>query len=142
MLFVCLGNICRSPLAEGALRKAAEDAGLDIEIDSARDRPLACRQAARSAGAGHRAAPWRRHFRPARRQSRPCDYTRFTALFAADHDNLREIKARAPIGATAEIALILDAVPGRKGLRLPIPITAAKSISRTPGKMYRWRRER
>lgn len=33
-LFVCLGNICRSPLAEAAMRKAAERAGLDVLIDS------------------------------------------------------------------------------------------------------------
>jgi protein-tyrosine phosphatase len=35
LLFVCLGNICRSPLAEGIARKKATEMGLDIEIDSA-----------------------------------------------------------------------------------------------------------
>ncbi len=35
VLMVCLGNICRSPIAEGVLRKKAIDAGLDWEIDSA-----------------------------------------------------------------------------------------------------------
>ena len=35
ILMVCLGNICRSPLAEGILRKKATEHGLDIEIDSA-----------------------------------------------------------------------------------------------------------
>lgn len=35
VLMVCLGNICRSPLAEGILRVKAEKAGLDIQIDSA-----------------------------------------------------------------------------------------------------------
>ena len=35
VLMVCLGNICRSPIAEGVLRKKALDAGLDWEIDSA-----------------------------------------------------------------------------------------------------------
>lgn len=35
VLMVCLGNICRSPLAEGLLRKKAEERGLDIEVDSA-----------------------------------------------------------------------------------------------------------
>ena len=35
ILMVCLGNICRSPLAEGILRKHAELAGLDWHIDSA-----------------------------------------------------------------------------------------------------------
>lgn len=35
VLLVCLGNICRSPTAEAAVREAAEEAGLDIQIDSA-----------------------------------------------------------------------------------------------------------
>ena len=35
ILFVCLGNICRSPLAEGILRSKAMEYGLDFEIDSA-----------------------------------------------------------------------------------------------------------
>jgi protein-tyrosine phosphatase len=35
ILMVCLGNICRSPLAEGILRVKAEKAGIDITIDSA-----------------------------------------------------------------------------------------------------------
>ena len=35
VLFVCLGNICRSPLAEAAFRAAAEDLGLDVHTDSA-----------------------------------------------------------------------------------------------------------
>ncbi len=34
ILFVCLGNICRSPLAEGILRQKAAEKGLDIEVDS------------------------------------------------------------------------------------------------------------
>ncbi|MFT4202317.1 MAG: low molecular weight protein-tyrosine-phosphatase [Chitinophagaceae bacterium] len=35
ILMVCLGNICRSPLAEGILRDKLERAGLDVEVDSA-----------------------------------------------------------------------------------------------------------
>jgi protein-tyrosine phosphatase len=35
ILCVCLGNICRSPLAEGILRKVAQEKGADIEVDSA-----------------------------------------------------------------------------------------------------------
>lgn len=35
VLMVCLGNICRSPMAEGILRHKAEEAGIDMEIDSA-----------------------------------------------------------------------------------------------------------
>lgn len=35
ILMVCLGNICRSPLADGILRKKIRESGLDIEVDSA-----------------------------------------------------------------------------------------------------------
>ncbi len=35
ILFVCLGNICRSPLAEGVMKKMCAERGLDWEIDSA-----------------------------------------------------------------------------------------------------------
>jgi protein-tyrosine phosphatase len=35
VIFVCLGNICRSPLAEGIARKFAQDRGLELSIDSA-----------------------------------------------------------------------------------------------------------
>jgi protein-tyrosine phosphatase len=35
ILMVCLGNICRSPLAEGILQKKAAEAGLNWEVDSA-----------------------------------------------------------------------------------------------------------
>ena len=35
ILFVCLGNICRSPMAETLLRKKTQDLSLDWEIDSA-----------------------------------------------------------------------------------------------------------
>lgn len=121
VLFVCLGNICRSPLAEGALRKAAAEAGLDIEIDSAgtgdwhvgsppdpRAQETALRYGADISGLRAR-------------QIDQGDYTRFTHIFAADHDNLCEITARAPLDAMAEIALILDAVPGREGAALADP---------------------
>lgn len=35
VLFVCMGNICRSPLAEGAFRSEAERLGLNVVVDSA-----------------------------------------------------------------------------------------------------------
>ncbi|WP_067790018.1 low molecular weight protein-tyrosine-phosphatase [Paraurantiacibacter namhicola] len=115
VLFVCLGNICRSPLAEGAFRQAASDAGLEAGADSAGtanyhvgklpdERSIA---AAREHGVDITAQR--------ARQLAAADYTRFTHIFALDEDNLADIRARAPKDATAEIALLMDAVPGQEG---------------------------
>jgi len=49
VLFVCLGNICRSPLAEAAMRQQAQRIGLAVDVDSA--------------GPGSRPQKWRRHQR-------------------------------------------------------------------------------
>ncbi len=115
VLFVCLGNICRSPLAEAALRAEADRAGLDIEIDSAGtgdwhvghppdDRAQAVAKANGIEISGYRG-----------RQVTADDFTRFTHIYALDADNLSRLRALAPSGATAKVALLLDAVPGRAG---------------------------
>jgi protein-tyrosine phosphatase len=115
ILFVCLGNICRSPLAEAAFRQEAERLGLEIEIDSAGtgnwhvgDPPdPRARAVAKAKGATID------HLRA--RQVAPEDYHRFTHIFALDSANLAAVRARASAGATAEVALLLDCVPGRAG---------------------------
>lgn len=121
VLFVCLGNICRSPMAEGAMRKAASEAGLGIEVDSA------------GTGAWHIGnPPDPRAIATAERHgvdiSRLCarqiceeDYTRFTHIFALDRDNLATIRGRRPRGSTSEIGLLLDMVPGREGQAVADP---------------------
>lgn len=115
VLFVCLGNICRSPLAEGALQAEATRLGLEIVVDSAGtgdwhagEPPDARAQAvARRHGvdiSGLRA-----------RQVRTDDFRRFTHVIALDHDNLANLRKLAPPDATAELSLLLDHVDGRKG---------------------------
>lgn len=115
ILLVCLGNICRSPLAEAALREAADRAGIDVIVDSAGtggwhagDPPDRRAQAmAREHGidiSGYRA-----------RQVTRDDFTRFTHIFALDSDNLADLDALTPPEATAELGLLLDLVPGREG---------------------------
>jgi protein-tyrosine phosphatase len=115
ILFVCLGNICRSPLAEAAFRQAADQAGLDVEIDSAgtgdwhvgEPPDPRAQQIAREHGVDIS------HLRG--RQLAPEDYRRFTHIFALDAKNLATIRERAPADATAEIGLLLDCVDGRCG---------------------------
>jgi protein-tyrosine phosphatase len=121
VLFVCLGNICRSPLAEAALRKAAGDAGLEVDIDSAGTadyhvgRPPDPRSVAEAAAFGIDIT----HLRA--RQVSADDFRRFTYIYALDHSNLRDLQRIAPGDGTARVALVLDAVPGRKGAPVADP---------------------
>ncbi|MCB2052169.1 MAG: low molecular weight phosphotyrosine protein phosphatase [Novosphingobium sp.] len=121
ILFVCLGNICRSPLAEAAFRRAAEDAGLDVQIDSA------------GTGDWHIGAPpdpraqaeARRHgldisFYRARQVAIE-DYRRFTHIFALDENNLADLRSRAPSDASARLSLLLDLVDGMEGQAVADP---------------------
>ena len=55
------------------------------------------------------------------RQVAAVDYRRFTDILALDRDNLSELRRRAPKDATARIALLMDAVPGRKGQAVTDP---------------------
>jgi protein-tyrosine phosphatase len=115
ILFVCLGNICRSPLAEGAFRAEAAGLGLDIEVDSAGtggwhrgeppdSRAIAAAKRGRVDISGQRA-----------RQVTIADFDRFDCIVALDTENLADLEAMRPPGSRAEISLLLDHVPGREG---------------------------
>ncbi|EQB08969.1 low molecular weight protein-tyrosine-phosphatase [Novosphingobium lindaniclasticum] len=115
VLFVCLGNICRSPLAEAALREAAEAAGLNIEIDSAGTGnwhvgkgpdPRSCAAALRH---GIDISAYRA------RQVSPDDFLRFDRIVALDARNLADLRQLAPPGGKARLSLLLDHVPGLEG---------------------------
>ncbi len=121
VLFVCLGNICRSPLAEAAFRARADAAGLDVEVDSA------------GTGSWHvgKAPDWRAQRVAARhgvdistyrgRQIDRQDFDRFTYICALDHQNLADLQAMAPDGVGAKIGLLLDLVEGREGQAVDDP---------------------
>src|SRR3954469_11564838 len=121
ILFVCLGNICRSPLAEAAFRSEAERLGLAVEVDSA------------GTGDWHRGHPPDRratavagrngidisHLRA--RQVRPEDFDRFDHIVALDRQNLRDLRRLQPPGSKAELSLLLDHVEGREGQAVADP---------------------
>ena len=115
ILFVCLGNICRSPLAEGALRVEAARLKLDLIVDSAGTgnwhvgEPPDARAVAVAARHGVDVSGLRA------RQVRRADFHRFTHVIALDHDNLVDLRRLAPPDAAAELSLLLDHVPGREG---------------------------
>lgn len=121
ILFVCLGNICRSPLAEGALRVEAARLKLDLIVDSAgtgnwhAGEPPDARAVAVAARHGVDISGLRA------RQVRRADFRRFTHVIALDHDNLADLRRLAPPDAAAELSLLLDHVPGREGQAVADP---------------------
>ena len=115
ILFVCLGNICRSPLAEAALRAEAEQAGLDLVVDSAGTGGWHAGQAPdpRAIAAARRQGVDISHLRA--RKVAPADFERFDRIVALDAENYADLAAMRPPGGRATLSLLLDAVPGRAG---------------------------
>jgi protein-tyrosine phosphatase len=115
VLFVCLGNICRSPLAEAALRAEAERIGLEVEIDSAGtgDWHVGHPPDTRAIAVAARNGVDISHLRA--RQVRAEDFFAFDEIVALDLQNLANLEAMRPEGATARLSLLLDSVGGRAG---------------------------
>ncbi len=110
VLMVCMGNICRSPTAEGVLRAKLQQAGLGglVQVDSAGTHgyhtgeapdPRAVRHAAQRGYhiAGLRARP-----------VAPDDFARFDWLLAMDEDNLEWLRKRAPADVPARIEPLMS----------------------------------
>jgi protein-tyrosine phosphatase len=123
VLFVCLGNICRSPLAEGVFRSLVDDAGLAdrFEIDSAGtgawhvgERPDA--RAALIANQHGVLLDCRA------RQVTEDDLRRFDYVIAMDRENLRKLqRMAATAGSNAEIRLLRDFDRVADGDEVPDP---------------------
>jgi protein-tyrosine phosphatase len=124
ILFVCMGNICRSPTAEGVLRRLLDEQGLAERVEVA------------SAGTGgwhvgeppdERAtlAAGRRGITlaGAAQQVRAADFRDFDLLIAMDRSNLRELLAVAPDEEAAEkVRLLREFDPASSGdLDVPDP---------------------
>jgi protein-tyrosine phosphatase len=121
VLFVCLGNICRSPLAEAAFRRAAERLGLDVEIDSAGtgDWHIGYPPDPRAAAVAARNGIDIAHLRA--RQVTPDDFRRFDHIVALDANNLRDLERLRPADSKAQLSLLLDHAEGRSGQAVADP---------------------
>jgi len=108
LLFVCLGNICRSPAADGIARNLTAQRGLDWRIDSAGTgawhigHPPDNRMTIAAARRGIDLTPLRA------RQVEPDDFLRFDHIFAMDESNLADLEDLRPSNATAELSLFLE----------------------------------
>lgn len=122
VLFVCLGNICRSPLVEAVARKRLAEAGLDVVVAScgtggwhagegADPRMVAAARAAGHDLSGHRA-----------RQLRARDFADYDLWLAMDRDNLRGLRKLAAAPEQAErAALFLEWTGAAPPLEFPDP---------------------
>jgi protein-tyrosine phosphatase len=121
VLFVCMGNICRSPAAEGVFRKLVTDAGRESEfhIDSAGTHgyhvghPPDSRMRAAAAGRGSRLD------RTARRIHSD-DFERFELIVTMDDDNFRQVSAL-HTGTGAQVVRMCDYCEGREETEVPDP---------------------
>ena len=105
ILCVCLGNICRSPMAEAVLREMARARGLSLEIDSAGTgswhigSPPTPEGVAAARARGYDTAGQRA------RQVRPEDFHDFDLILAMDNANLAVLTRLCPANARAELHL-------------------------------------
>ncbi len=121
VLFVCLGNICRSPLAEAAFRRAAERLGLDVEVDSAGtgDWHIGYPPDPRAAAVARRNGIDISHLKA--RQVTSDDFRRFDHIVALDSNNLRDLERMRPADGKARLSLLLDHAEGREGQAVADP---------------------
>lgn len=119
VLFVCLGNICRSPLAEGVFRALVSEAGLEdrFDIDSAGTSGWHVGEPpdARTAAVARRRGV---EVTGTSRKVKHNDLESFAHILAMDTDNLEELVRLAErAGSGADIRRLRDYDPGADGKR-------------------------
>lgn len=123
ILFVCLGNICRSPSAEGVFRHVARRRAPDlvVEIDSAgtHDYHVGSAPDPRAVNAALRRSIDLSALRA--RQVSAEDFERFDLILAMDEENLRELRARAQPQYHERIKLLMDYAPQATRKVVPDP---------------------
>ena len=121
VLFVCLGNICRSPTAEAVFRHKAKAARVDVAIESAGtggwhegDRPdPRAMQAGRARGYSFKGQ--------SARAVRDTDFAEFDHIFPMDSRNYEDLMKRCPQQHRHKIRKFLDLTPQSQARDVPDP---------------------
>lgn len=121
VIFVCLGNICRSPMAEALLREKAQAEGLAITVDSAatsrwelgnpphpgtqkilNEQGIACQGMVA-------------------RQITTEDFYEADWIIGMDQQNIKDLLEKAPAGTEGKVHLLMSVVPGQENTAVPDP---------------------
>ncbi len=142
VLFVCMGNICRSPTAQGAFEKVVKDAGLEkkILIDSAGTHAY---HVGESPDTRSQMAAKKRNLDLSKQQARKVsltDFEEFDYILAMDLDNYLSLRGQCPQEYFYKIQLFMDYAPengfkevpdpyygGEKGFELVLDLTMSAS---------------
>jgi protein-tyrosine phosphatase len=123
ILFVCMGNICRSPSAEGVFRSllSARAPQLAVEVDSAgtHDYHVGEPPDDRAIAAARRRGIDLSSLRARTVQAGDFDY--YDLILAMDEQNLRELRRRAPAARHDRIRLMMEFVPASAVRAVPDP---------------------
>ncbi len=121
ILFFCMGNICRSPTAEGVMRAKLAAAGLAAEVDSAgthgyhTGEPPDGRSQAHALRRGYDLSRLRA------RQLVAADFERFDLVLAMDDDNLAQAARLCPPARRERLRLLMDYAPAADSAHVPDP---------------------
>jgi protein-tyrosine phosphatase len=128
VLFVCMGNICRSPMAEGVFRQLIRQAGLDdvVKVESAGTHAFHVgegpdrRAASTAAKRGYDIADLRA------RRVEDSDFERFDLILAMDWDNLSLLQQMAPKKAHHKLQLLMRFATEHESATIPDPYYGAQ----------------
>lgn len=121
VLFVCMGNICRSPTAQGVFEARLAGSGLDVEVDSAGTHAY---HVGELPDARSRAAALRRGYDLSSQRARrveDSDFADFDLIFAMDRNNLHRLRERCPPRHQRKLSLLLTLDPASPVDEVPDP---------------------